>query len=104
MKAYIRRHSMDAQLSVAAVAEQFGLTANTLSKQFSRKTGMGVLQYIHRIRIENACNLLLADESTPIADIAARVGYTSILTFNRAFKARYQMTPSEYRKVHHNLL
>ena len=104
VKAYIRRHSMDAQLSVAAVAEQFGLTANTLSKQFSRKTDMGVLQYIHRIRIENACNLLLADESTPIADIAARVGYTSILTFNRAFKARYQMTPSEYRKVHHNLL
>ena len=73
---------------------------NRLSKLFSRCTGVGVLQYIHKIRIEEACTLLLTDESMTIADVAAQVGYTSTLTFTRAFKARYHMTPGEYRRLH----
>ena len=46
------------------------------------------------------CTLLLTDESMTIADVAAQVGYTSTLTFTRAFKARYHMTPGEYRRLH----
>lgn len=101
IKTYIRNNSWDRQLSVAAVADAFSLSSNALSKLFSRKANMGVLQYIHKIRIENACNLLLQDEDSNIADIAMQVGYASTLTFNRAFKARYNMTPSEYRRLHH---
>ena len=100
VKAYIRQHAADKQLSVTAVAEAFGMPINRLSKLFSRCTGVGVLQYIHKIRIEEACTLLLTDESMTIADVAAQVGYTSTLTFTRAFKARYHMTPGEYRRLH----
>ena len=102
IKTYIRNNSWDKQLSVASVADAFHLSSNALSKLFSRKANMGVLQYIHKIRIENACNLLMADENTNIAVIAQQVGYASTLTFNRAFKARYNMTPSEYRRLHRN--
>ncbi|MBE5776606.1 MAG: helix-turn-helix transcriptional regulator [Clostridiales bacterium] len=100
IKTYIRNNSWDKQLSVSSVADAFHLSSNALSKLFSRKANMGVLQYIHKIRIENACHLLLSDENTNIAAIATQVGYASTLTFNRAFKARYNMTPSEYRRIH----
>ena len=102
IKTYIRNNAWDKQLSVASVADAFHLSSNALSKLFSRKANMGVLQYIHKIRIENACSLLLTDDNSNIADIALQVGYASTLTFNRAFKARYNMTPSEYRRVHKN--
>ena len=74
------------------------MSPNSVSKLFSRKAGMGVLQYIHKIRIENACNLILSTELT-LSEVAQRVGYTSSLTFTRAFKARYHMSPSEWRKL-----
>lgn len=98
IKQYVRAHFADPQLSVTALAEQFGMSPNSVSKLFSRKAGMGVLQYIHKIRIENACNLILSTELT-LSEVAQRVGYTSSLTFTRAFKARYHMSPSEWRKL-----
>mgnify|MGYP004699918335 CR=1 FL=1 len=48
--------------------------------------------------IENACNLILSTELT-LSEVAQRVGYTSSLTFTRAFKARYHMSSSEWRKL-----
>ena len=98
IKQYVRAHFADPQLSVTALAEQFGMSPNSVSKLFSRKAGMGVLQYIHKIRIENACNLILSTDLT-LSEVAQRVGYTSSLTFTRAFKARYHMSPSEWRKL-----
>ncbi len=100
IKAYIRQNAFQQQLTVTSVAEAFDMPIDKLSKLFSHCAGMGVLQYIHKIRIEHACNLLLSDEKLTIAEIAGRVGYSSALTFNRAFKARYEMTPGEYRKAH----
>ncbi len=78
------------------------MSPNNVSKLFSRKANMGVLQYIHKIRIENACNLMLNTDMT-LSEIGQRVGYTSNLTFNRAFKARYHMSPSEWKKLNETI-
>ncbi len=99
IKTYIKENYTDQQLNVTAVAGHFGLTIDRLSKLFTQEAGMGVLQYIHKVRVESACRMLLS-EKTGINEIAARVGYSSPLTFTRAFKARYNMTPGEYRKIH----
>ena len=98
VKRYIRLNYADPQMSVTSLAEVFHLSPNGLSKLFSRKAGVGVLQYIHKIRIEAACSLMLSTQLS-LSDICQRVGYASPLTFSRAFKARYRMTPSEWRKM-----
>ena len=77
------------------------MSPNNVSKLFSRKAGIGVLQYIHRIRIENACNLILNTDMN-LTEISQKVGYTNTLTFSRAFKARYHMSPSEWRHMNEN--
>lgn len=99
VKAYVRDHACDPQLTVSSIAAIFSMPANALSKLFSRKAEMGVLHYIHKIRIEMACNLLLQQPEITVNEISALVGYASVLTFNRAFKSRYHMPPGEYRKM-----
>ncbi len=102
VKMYVRENYADQQLSVASLAEIFDLSPNALSKLFSRKADMGVLQYIHKIRIEKACNLML-NTSLNLTEIAQQVGYTNQLTFTRSFKARYHMTPMQWRKSKEDL-
>lgn len=98
IKQYICQNCSNPQMNVASVADAFGMSANNLSQLFSRKADGGVLDYIHEIRMKNAGELLLKCQNMTIQEVAVKVGYTSILTFNRKFKACYQQTPGEYRK------
>ena len=98
IKQYICRTFADQMLSVSSVASVFGMSANSLSQLFSRKADCGVLDYIHEVRMKKAGELLISCKNLTIQEIAAQVGYTSILTFNRKFKACYNQTPSEFRR------
>lgn len=55
--------------------------------------------YLNDQRLPLACDWLLNKPNLPVTDIALDLGYGSITSFNRAFKARYNKTPSEYRSV-----
>lgn len=53
-------------------------------------------QFLNSYRIEDASQRLLTTR-TPISSIALDVGYSSLSVFNKAFRDRFDMTPSEYR-------
>lgn len=53
-------------------------------------------QFLNNYRIEDACTRL-RDTSSPISTIALDVGYASLSVFNKAFKERYGVTPTEFR-------
>ncbi len=57
--------------------------------------------YLNRFRIKEASQRLLdpANSRLPITTIALESGYTSLTTFNKAFKNINEITPSEYRRV-----
>jgi AraC-like DNA-binding protein len=59
-------------------------------------------EFLHDRRIRAACEELAQPEETrtPVLTIAMNVGYGSIGTFNRAFKARTGMTPTDFREQH----
>ena len=90
----------DQQLSVNTVADEMHMLPNTLTKLFSRKSGMGMAQYIQKVRMEHAKLLLYEYSEKPIAEIAAMCGYAAPVTFTRVFKQSYGMTPGEYRVEH----
>ena len=52
--------------------------------------------FLHHYRLQEA-SARLVGEDLPILTIALECGYGSIGPFNRAFKQRMGMTPSEYR-------
>jgi AraC-like DNA-binding protein len=57
---------------------------------------MTITEYVIRLRIGNACGLLINTEK-PVALIADQVGYQSLANFNRQFKELKEMTPRRFR-------
>ncbi len=80
-----------------ALAERVDLSPAHLSRSFSRRMGMGIVEYVHRLRAEEACRLLQCT-TDPIAEIAMRVGYDEIAYFSRCFRAQIGQSPREYRR------
>ena len=68
-----------------------------ISRRFKKETGLTALEYLQKIRIEKACDLLAGSKLT-IREIAHRTGYDDIKFFNRVFRKMVGMTPGEYRK------
>lgn len=95
---YVNEHFSEENLNISAIGETFGLTPSYLSRQFRTQTGEALLDYINKTRME-AAKKLLAEQSLPIAEIARKVGYADINTFNRIFKKLEGITPGKYRDI-----
>jgi len=73
------------------------LSKNYFCKFFKDCTGQTVFEYAQKIRIDEACKLLMATNKKVI-EIAMSVGYKDLKFFNKVFKRYTDTTPSEYRK------
>jgi AraC family transcriptional regulator len=94
--AYAAAH-LDDDLSLAALADQAGLSAFHLHRMFSAAAGETPKQYTLRLRLGRAAARLLTSEDS-ILDIALSCGFQSHEAFCRAFRRCFQMTPSAYRE------
>ncbi len=88
-------------LTIGALAEHLGTGEHVLRRVINR--GMGhrnFNDFLHAWRIREACEELARPEHArlPVLSIAMKVGYGSVGPFNRAFKARIGMTPTDYRR------
>lgn len=95
---YIRDHYGD-NLSLAGLAELFGLSPNYFSTLFKKKAGCNFISYLTSVRMAEGRRLLLETNLT-IREIGEKIGYFSASFFIRAFKKAEGITPSEYRKMH----
>ncbi|WP_309121897.1 helix-turn-helix domain-containing protein [Paenibacillus sp.] len=80
------------------IAEKLDITGGYLSTYFKEKTGMNFLDAVNDVRIRKARELLDRASGLKIQDVAARVGYQNLNSFNRMFKKFTGLTPSEYRQ------
>jgi len=85
MQEYIRHHFTDANLSISSLAASIGKTPYYVSKIFKIQTGFGILDYINRVRID-AAKLLIQENRLTQEQIAEKVGFTNVRTFQRVFK------------------
>jgi len=92
---YIRTHILE-DLSLEKVASVVYLNPAYLSQLFKQKTGEGFKEYVIRLRLEHA-KQLLANPKLKLADIAERIGYQDIRHFSQLFRKRFGQTPSEFR-------
>lgn len=83
----------------ADLAQVAGMTASAFSRGFRRHTGMGVVEYINRHRINLACQLLMNDPDKSVTDICYAVGFNNLSNFNRQFLRRKGMPPSRFRTL-----
>jgi AraC-like DNA-binding protein len=81
------------------LAEIAGQSPSAFSRSFRRHTGMALVQYVNRLRINLACQLLMSDEAEPITAICYAVGFNNLSNFNRQFLAQKGMPPSRFRML-----
>ena len=71
---------------------------NYFCRLFKDATGMTVVEYIQKIRIQHACRLLKETNDT-VLSISHQVGYEDIKFFTKLFKRYTGQNPSAFRKL-----
>lgn len=91
---------LDAHLSqrvtVAMMAEGMRMTERTLHRRCVEVFALTPLALLQQLRLERA-RLLLADKSVPLKSVAQQSGFTDVSVLGKTFKARFGISPSEYR-------
>jgi transcriptional regulator GlxA family with amidase domain len=82
---------------VAAMVRLSGIAERSFKRRFQRATGMGPLEYVHTLRLEEAKQMLESGDA-PIEAIANEVGYEDAGFFSRLFRRNVNLTPAHYRK------
>lgn len=93
---YIKMHFSE-YLVLTDIAHYANTNASYLSSRFKEETGYSVRNYINKVRLENAQNILLKNQDT-LSVIAQQVGFEDVRYFTRLFKQFSGCTPTEYRR------
>lgn len=83
-------------VSLTTVAELVGMSESAFSRFFTKATGNGFNEFLNRVRISRACDLL-AHSNKPVTNICFEVGFNNVANFNRRFRRIKNITPREYR-------
>ncbi|MFN7138597.1 MAG: helix-turn-helix domain-containing protein [Limisphaerales bacterium] len=83
-------------ISLGQVAKAVNTSTFYFCKMFKKATGLNFTDYVSRVRVEKAKNLLL-NPNLRISEIAYEVGFQSLTHFNRVFKKVVGQSPTEYR-------
>jgi len=83
--------------SVNVMAESLNVTPRYLSDLLRNLIGLNTQQFIHEKVIEKAKEYLAKDEMTT-AEIAYHLGFEHPQSFNKLFKSKTHLSPSDYKK------
>ena len=84
-------------ITVADVANYLGISRNYLSDLFRAAIGISPRTYLNNVRLVKSAQLLTGTR-LPVRDVAELAGYDNPLSFSRAFKNAFGISPSQYRE------
>jgi two-component system response regulator YesN len=93
---YIQDHYGNETLSLGEISDAVGMSATYFSKCFRQEMGISCIQYITRLRMEKAVELL-ANPSFKVYEVAHAIGFSEYAHFAKVFKKTFDFSPSEYR-------
>lgn len=86
-------------LTIADIASQVYLAKTYICLLFKQETGETINEYITRVRMEKAKELL-TDTDCKLADVCMAIGYSEPSYFTKQFRKYTGMNPSDYREIH----
>ena len=92
----IEAHFSDPDLDIAAVCHRGFISVSSLQRAFVRRLGMSPMQYVIRLRMNKAVQLLV-ERRLPVKEVAYLCGFSDEKYFSRAFKKAYGYPPSALR-------
>lgn len=94
--AYIDEHISE-KITLRELANCANMSEKYFCSFFSRQTGTTPIEYVNRLRIEKACELLKTHKMS-VTDAAFETGFESLSYFIRRFKKQMGISPSQYKK------
>ncbi len=103
IEACVKRDNLflEPEISLGVLARRLNTSSQKVSLAVNSKAGTNFNEYINRLRVAHATNLLMKPESEliTIAAIGMEAGFNSLSSFNQAFKKITGKTPSAYRSL-----
>ncbi len=94
---YISQHYRES-VKLTDLASEMFVSPSALSRFFKKETGMGFVDYVNEVRI-HAAAMELENTDENVTKIAVNCGFSNLSVFNRAFRERHGVSPTEYRKL-----
>ncbi len=91
-------NNFDKNIDLYEIAEKANMTPNAFCRYFKQRTNKTYFTFLNELRIENACKLLVSENTLAISEIAYQCGFNNLSNFNRKFKEIKAISPSKYRK------
>lgn len=98
---YIKENFAE-EINVKTLADIEHYNVSYYTEWFRKKMGLSPLEYIQKIRVDKAKELLVNTNYT-ILEIAQQVGYNHNSSFSRIFKSLEEISPASYRKLYREL-
>jgi len=95
-KAFVHE-SYHLKISLREVAAHLGLSRTYLSSLFRRESGFTLTEYIHRVRLHSARELMRSGVPA-LSTVAARVGYQNYRDFHRNFVRYQNASPKKFKR------
>lgn len=82
--------------NIEEISDVFFISKFYLCHLFKEVTGLTMIQYLNKIKIQNACNMLV-NTNQSISQISMECGFNSSMYFCKTFKQELKVTPREFR-------
>lgn len=92
---YCSQHFTEA-ISINDISTELNISQSCISHTFSSRITLSFNDYINSLRLSHSIQYL-KNKNYSITEIAELSGFSTLRTFNRAFRKQYNMTPSDYR-------
>ncbi len=92
---YVDEHFSEAEFSLDMLGKKLKYNKKYLSTVFKKHVGVGIVEYLHSVRIQHACTMLHQGFSG-VSDVAFRCGYSDAQYFSKVFKNRMGLSPRGY--------
>ena len=96
---FIHENYSFGKISIPCLATTCGISEVYLRKLFAETYGVSPVEYINRLRVDRAKELLSVDYHISSSEISALCGLSDYYYFCRLFKRATGLTPKEYRKM-----
>lgn len=85
-------------MNLETVSSKVYITPGYLSLLFKQKLGINFIDYLHKVRIIKACELM-KDLHLKTYEVAYKVGFIDEKYFSQLFKKYTSMTPTQYKST-----
>lgn len=87
------------ELTLPGLARRLGTNSGRVSRAINLGLGMNFSAFVNGLRAEGVAGALADRPDADLLDLAFDMGFASKASFNRAFRARFGMAPSQYRRT-----